>query len=324
MALLQAPLLDPSIQSFLNQMKAQDVKSLVGRSYEAARKMLEDLQSAPFVAAPAYVEDRDLPVGPSGHIRVTIYRPRGCQGRLPAVMFFHGGGWTLGSRSTHDRLLYELAHAARVAVVFVHYTRSPEAQFPVPIEQAYAATKYVAEHGEDLAIDGTNLAVAGDGAGGNMAAAVTLLAKQRQGPSICYQALLYPVTNAEFDTVSYHAFAEGFWLTKSAMEWMWDAYAPNLADRKKITACPLQATIEELEGLPETLLITSENDVLRDEGEAYAAKLMQARVPVTAVRYLGTCHDFVMLNDLAHTPASVSAKILTSRKLREALYRESD
>jgi acetyl esterase len=318
---LRAPVLDPGTQSFLDSVNVREAQHLITACYEDAREWLENLQAAPFIAAAAYVEDLNLPVGPSGCIPVSIYRPRGCQGSLPAVMYFHGGGWILGSRTTHDRLLHELAHAARVALVFVHYTRSPEAQFPVAIEQAYGATKYIAEHGDDLAIHGKTLAVAGDGAGGNMAAAVTLLAKQRQGPAIRYQALLYPVTDAEFDTGSYQAFGEGFGLTKSAMKWMWDAYAPHLADRRKSTACPLQATIEELEGLPETLLITGDNDVLRDVGEAYAAKLMQAGVPVTAVRYLGTCHDFVMLNELARTPASMSATTLTSHKLRDALYR---
>jgi len=159
----------------------------------------------------------------------------------------------------------------------------------------------------------------GDSVGGNMAAAVTLLAKERKGPAIQYQALLYPVTDANFDTDSYRQFADGPWLTKRAMEWFWDAYAPSRTDRAKITASPLRASAEQLEGLPPALVITDENDVLRDEGEAYSRKLTEAGVEVTAIRYLATCHDFMMLNGLAGTPASKSAIQLASQKLRGAL-----
>jgi acetyl esterase len=189
----------------------------------------------------------------------------------------------------------------------------------VPIEEAYAATAWVAAHGTKLGLDGSRMAVAGDSVGGNMAAAVALLAKARSGPRLRYQALLYPVTDANFDTASYGQFADGYWLSKPAMEWFWDAYAPNSEDRKKINAAPLQATVEELSGLPPALVITDENDVLRDEGEAYARKLIQAGVSVTAVRFLATCHDFAMLNALATTPAAVGAIRLAGEQLGRAL-----
>ena len=208
-----------------------------------------------------------------------------------------------------------------MAFVFVNYTPSPEAQFPVPIEEAYAATQYVAEHGRRLGLVGASLAVAGDSVGGNMAAAVTLMAKQRKGPAIKYQVLLYPVTDADFTTGSYNEFADGPWLTKPAMEWFWNAYAPDKSDRSEITACPLRAPVSELRGLPPALIITDENDVLRDEGEAYARKLMEAQVDVTAVRYLGTIHDFMMLNGLSGTLASKSSIQLVSQKLSLALAR---
>ncbi|WP_258879042.1 alpha/beta hydrolase [Paraburkholderia sp. BL6669N2] len=234
-------------------------------------------------------------------------------------MYFHGGGWVLGDTSTHDRLIREIANGANAAVVFVDYDRSPEAQYPVPIEQAYAATEYVARHGRELGVDSSRMAVAGDSVGGNMTAAVTLLAKERRGPQLRYQVLFYPVTDANFDDASYKEFAEGPWLTRAAMQWFWNAYAPNASDREKITASPLRATQEDLKELPPALVITDENDVLRDEGEAYARNLMQAGVKVTATRYLGTIHDFVMLNALADTPAARAAIAQADDALRHAL-----
>jgi acetyl esterase len=163
------------------------------------------------------------------------------------------------------------------------------------------------------------MAVAGDSVGGNMTAAVTLLAKERGGPKLRAQVLFYPVTDASFDDASYTQFANGPWLTRDAMKWFWDAYAPNAADRAKITASPLRASIDELKGLPPALVITDENDVLRDEGEAYARKLTQAGVPVTSVRYNGTIHDFVMLNALADTPATRAAIDQANATLKAAL-----
>jgi acetyl esterase len=315
------PVLEPKTQSFIDAVSSQGGKPIYTLSYSDARKVLENAQSGETVKAPATIEDRSFPVGPTGEVSVRIYRPVGVKGPLPVVMYFHGGGWVLGSANTHDRLVRDLVSQTRAAFVFVKFTNSPEAQFPVPIEQSYAATKYVAEHAKELGFDSSRLAVAGDSVGGNMAAAVTLLAKEHNGPAIAYQVLFYPVTDANFDNGSYTKFANGPWLTKPAMEWFWDAYAPNKEDRKKPTASPLQATTDQLKGLPPALVITDENDVLRDEGEAYARKLVQAGVDVTAVRYLATFHDFVMLNGLADTPAAKSAIRLASEKLTAALNR---
>jgi acetyl esterase len=234
-------------------------------------------------------------------------------------MYFHGGGWVLGNRNTHDRLVREIAVGAEAAVVFVDYARSPEARYPVAIEQAYAATRYVVDQGASLRIDPLRLAVAGDSVGGNMAAAVTLMAKQRRGPKIALQVLFYPVTDAEFDTPSYTRFADGPWLTKRAMEWFWAAYLPDAALRKQTTATPLNSSLDQLAGLPEALIIVDENDVLRDEGEAYARKLSDAGVRVTSVRYNGTIHDFVMLNALADTPAARGAIAQAVGSLKTAL-----
>jgi acetyl esterase len=234
-------------------------------------------------------------------------------------MYFHGGGWILGNKDTHDRLIREIANGAQAAVVFVNYTPSPEAHYPIAIEQAYAATRFVAEEGASLDLDGSRLAVAGDSVGGNMAAVTTLLAKQRGGPKIVFQALLYPVTDASFDTGSYKQFAKGWFLERQGMKWFWDAYAPDHSVRREITVSPLRASTEQLRGLPPALVITAENDVLRDEGEAYAHKLTAAGVPVTATRYLGTIHDFMMLNAFADDPAPRAAIAQTNAALRLAL-----
>lgn len=238
-------------------------------------------------------------------------------------MYFHGGGWVLGDRETHDRLVREIANGAIAAVVFVDFTRSPEAKYPVAIEEAYAATKYVAENGRSLNLDSSRLAVAGDSVGGNMAAVVTLLAKERGGPKIGFQLLFYPVADANFDTPSYHEFATGHFLTREAMKWFWRHYLPDDAAGKRLTASPLQASVQQLTGLPPALVITGEFDVLRDEGEAYAHKLNEAGVHVTAVRCLGTIHDFVMLNAIAGTPAARSAIALAADNLQRAFAQKT-
>ena len=317
----KAYVLEPTTQAFIDALRAQGGKPIYELSYGDARKVLESAQAGQVSALPVDIEDTVLPAGPTGQVSVRIYRPRGAKAPLPVVMYFHGGGWVLGSKNTHDRLLRALVTGTQAAFVFVNYTPSPEAQFPVPIEQGYAATKYIAEHGNDFGLDSRRLAVAGDSVGGNMVAVVTQLAKERKGPAIRYQVLFYPVTDASLSQESYEEFANGPWLTRAAMEWFWDAYAPNKEDRKKITASPLSATEEQLKGLPPALVIVDENDVLRDEGEAYARKLMQAGVDVTAVRFLATPHDFVMLNALADTPASRAAVELAAQKLVAGLRR---
>lgn len=313
-----APVLEPVTQAFIDSLAAHAGPPIYTLSPTDARAVLAGAQAQPVAKLPARIEDTILPVGPTGKVAVRIVRPQNAQGVLPVVMYFHGGGWVLGDRNTHDRLIREIANGAQAAVVFVDYHRSPEAQYPVPVEEAYAATRYIAEHAQQFQVDPSRLAVAGDSVGGNMAAAVTLLAKQRGGPTIDLQVLFYPVTDANFDNGSYHEFANGPWLTRAAMQWFWNAYAPNLKDREQITASPLRATTEQLSGLPQALVITDENDVLRDEGEAYARKLTQAGVKVTAVRYAGTIHDFVMLNALADTPAARAAIAQANAALRAA------
>ena len=260
-----------------------------------------------------------FPVGPKGAVYVRIVRPRNTAKIMPVVMYFHGGGWVAGGVDTHDRLIREIAVAVEAAVVFVAYGRAPEVQFPLALEEAYAATAYVANHADCLNLDGSRLAVVGDGAGGNMAAAVTLMSKQRRGPKIVFQVLFYPTTAANFEAVSYQDWRDGPWLTKQDMEWLWHAYLPPAADRADALATPLNATLDQLRGLPDALLITAEVDVLRDEGEAYARKLSEAYVRTTCTRYIGTVHDFVMLNALADTPAARGAVGQAIAALRSAL-----
>jgi acetyl esterase len=315
------PVVEPCTQSFLDALAAKGGPQIYELSVEDARGVLSGAQSGPVEKLPADCEDRVIPGGPSGQIAIRIVRPKGSLGMLPAVMYFHGGGWVLGDVETHDRLIREIAKGAHAAVVFVSFSRPPEARYPVAIEEAYAATKWIAENGKTINVDGSRLSVAGDSVGGNMAAVVTLLAKRRGGPQIHFQVLFYPVTDADFDTASYDQFAEGYFLTREAMKWFWDQYAPDVAVRSETTVSPLRASLDELRGLPPALVINGECDVLRDEGEAYARKLIEAGVPVTAVRYMGTIHDFVMLNAITDAPAARSAIAQANDALRKVFAR---
>jgi acetyl esterase len=287
-------------RTFLKTLQEQGGPPIYTLSPQEARAVLSNLQAAGSVAIlPADIENRTIPGGPNGQISIQIIRPPSSNETLPVVR--------------------EFANKANVAIIFVNYTRSPEAKYPIAIEEAYATTKWVAENGKSINVDASRLAIAGDSVGGNMAAAVTLLAKERRGPKIAFQALFYPVTDANFDTQSYNTLQEGYWLTREGMKWFWNNYAPNNATRKEPTSSPLQASIDQLRGLPPALVITEEFDVLRDEGEAYAHKLMQAGVPVTATRYLGTIHDFMMLNAISDTPAVRGAIDQASELLKKAL-----
>jgi acetyl esterase len=311
------PALELHTQQFVDSLAA--ATPIYTLSPANARSVLVRAQSIPVGKPSAQIEDVVLPVGPTRSVPIRIVRPADAAEVLPVIMYFHGGGWILGDHDTHDRLIREIAAGAQAAVVFVDYDRAPESRYPVAIEQAYAATRYVADNGASLRIDPLRLAVAGDSVGGNMAAAVTLMAKQRRGPKIAFQVLFYPVTDARFETSSYRRFADGPWLTRRAMEWFWDAYLPDPAARNQPTATPLNAPHDHLAGLPEALVIVDENDVLRDEGEAYARKLSDAGVRVTSVRYNGTIHDFVMLNALADTPATRGAIAQAIAALRGVL-----
>src|SRR5215471_9656263 len=293
--------LEPTTQKFIDSLAgATPIYTL---SPEAARNVLAGAQRSVSVElAPARSEDRVLNVGPNGRTDIRIYRPESAKGRLPVVIYTHGGGWVLGDRETHDRLVRELTIGANAVVVFVDYDRSPESHYPVAVEESYAVLKYVAEHPDEFDADASRIAIAGDSVGGNMTAVVALLAKERKGPEVKAQLLFYPVTDASMSTGSYKQFAEGPWLTKKGMEWFWDQYLPDVSKRSDPHVSPFNASLEQLKGLPQTLLLVDENDVLRDEGEAYGRKLAAAGVPVRSVRYNGTIHDFMLLNPIANTP----------------------
>ncbi|MBO9542826.1 alpha/beta hydrolase [bacterium] len=309
--------LEAKTQAFVEALAAKGGPPLYTLTPQAARKVLLDLQSQGGAKPEAAIEDRILQTT-AGDVSVRIVRPVGASRMLPAVLYLHGGGWILGDATTHDRLIRTLARDADVAVVFVNYPPSPEAHYPTALEQALGAASYVQANGKELNLDGARLAIAGDSVGGGLAAAATILAKERGGPRFVHQLLFYPVTDASFDTPSYQQFADGPWLTRAAMKWFWDAYLPDKSARAQPGASPLRASREQLTGLPPALVITDANDVLRDEGEAYATKLMEAGVDVVATRYLGTIHDFMMLNALAETPAVRGAIAQAVDTLRRA------
>src|SRR5690348_14349715 len=267
-----------------------------------ARKVLDDVQAAPIDKLP--VDDRWITVPAKVRdVRVRIVRPPDATGTLPVILYMHGGGWVLGNAGTHDRLVRELAVGTDAAVVFVEYDRSPEAQYPVAIEQWYATAQWIARDGAANQLDPNRIAVAGDSVGGNMTAALTLMAKERGDVRFVHQSMYYPLTDAAMDTGSYEQFAEGYFLTAKMMAWFWDAYQPDVERRLEPYASPLRASDEQLAGLPPAFVIVGEADVLRDEGEAYAARLRAAGTKVTTVRYDGITHDFMALNTLRDTHA---------------------
>lgn len=247
--------IEPSIKSFLEDINSQTGPQLYELNVKDAREVLINVQKMDVKKLPADIEDRDIPGGPNGQVSIRIFRPKGKDELLPVVMYFHGGGWVLGDKNTHDRLIREIANGSNSAVVFLNFTPSPEAKYPVPIEEAYAATKYIAENGKSLNLDPSRLVVAGDSVGGNMATAVAMMAKERNGPDILFQLLFYPVTDVNFDTASYKEFATDHFLTLEAMKWFWDNYLPDKEKRNEPTASPLKASMEQLKGLPSTLVI---------------------------------------------------------------------
>ena len=317
---LADPVLEPTTQKFIDALSASGGPAIYSLTPAEARDVLSGAQSGEIAKPAVDITDTTFAVGPTGATKVRIIRPQGNTDRLPVIVYFHGAGWVMGDTGTHDRLVRELSVRANAALVFVDYERSPEARYPVAIEQDYAVTKYVAEHSEQLNVDPTRLAIAGDSVGGNMTAVVSLLAQERGGPDISAQVLFYPVTDADFDNGSYTEFANGPWLTKPAMDWFWNQYLPEGIDRTDPKITPIHATSEQLSGQAPALVITAENDVLRDEGEAYARKLSQAGVDVTVTRYNGTIHDFVMLNALADTPAAKGAIAQAGQYLHTALH----
>lgn len=293
------------VQAFLNVLNSGSGKPIEQLTPHEARQVLIGAQKGVTLPS-AQVAEKIITVNGQS-IKLKIVKPDNATGTLPVFMFFHGGGWVLGDFPTHERLIRDLVRSSGAAAVYVDYTPSPEAHFPVAINQAYEATKWVAEHGQEIGVDGSRLGLVGNSVGGNMVASVALQAKQFNGPKIRYNVMLWPVTDANFDSTSYNQYENGYFLTKNMMKWFWDNYTTNASDRNNILASPLRATTEQLKGFPQTLIQTAELDVLRDEGEAFGRKLDAAGVPVTVTRYNGMIHDYGLLNPLSQEPTVKTA-----------------
>lgn len=305
-------------QKFLNVLAEGKGKPLEELSPQDARAVLVNAQKGAKVdLSGVTVEEKSITVAGKQNIQLTLVRPKNAEKNSPAFMFFHGGGWVLGDFPTHERLVRDLVINSGLPAIFVNYSPSPEAKYPVAINQAYEATLWVAEHSKELNVDGNRLAVVGNSVGGNMATAVCLMAKDKGKPAIQLQILLWPVTDANFEDSSYNQFAEGYFLTKNMMKWFWDNYTIDAKQRAEIYASPLRASTEQLKGLPRAFIQTAENDVLRDQGEAYARKLDEAGVAVTAIRYNGMIHDYGLLNALSEVPAVQSALLHAAAELKK-------
>ncbi|MEV4021078.1 alpha/beta hydrolase [Nonomuraea angiospora] len=309
--------LEPAAQAFVDA--TSEPPFLYQLSPAEGRKAVDQVQDQEIFKPEIDETWLEIPGGPTGTVKVRIVRPAGSTDQtLPVILYIHGAGWVFGNAHTHDRLVRDLAVGAGAAVVFPEYDRSPEVGYPVALEQSYAAAQWVVSSGAAHNLDGTRMAVSGDSVGGNMAIALTLLAKARGDVRFVKQVEFYPVTDAAFDTASYHEFAEGYFLGREGMQWFWNQYTTSEAERGQITVSPLRASLEDLAGLPPALIITAEADVLRDEGEAFAAKLRRAGVPATNARFGGIVHDFVMVNALHDTEAAKHAVLLAVASLKQA------
>jgi acetyl esterase len=314
--------IDPSMRQFLEELVKHPAPPLSELTLEQARSTLQNAQEPPPKLAGISVHGQVIPVGAFRQLKVEIVQPEEVTKPLPVVLLFHGGGWVLGDHRTHRRLAADLAVASQAAVVSVDFPRSPEARFPTALEECYAAIQYLAEHGQERNLDRSNMAVAGDSAGGNLATALCLLAAERGGPVLRAQVLLYPTTDANFDTPSYREFGQGYFLTKEDMQWFWDQYIPDHRLRIQAHASPLHASLTRLRQLPPAFIAVAEFDVLREEGEAYAHKLIEAGVEVTAVRVLGAIHGFATLNAFSSSAPTRSLLQAAGLFLRQHLQRE--
>jgi acetyl esterase len=302
---IQLPL-EPAAQAFADTVAKPPFLTDLGP--EKGRAALDQVQSGPDVARPdVEIEDFTIPGGPHGEVKIRLMKPPGATGPLPVILYLHGAGWVFGGPVSHDRLIRELCVGAGAALVFPDYVRAPEAQYPRANEESYAAAEWIVAKGAGKGLDASRVVVVGDSCGGNMAIAVTLMAKERGGPELKAQVLFYPVTDADFDTGSYHEFAEGYHLRRDMMEWFWDQYTTDAGERSEITASPRRASPEQLAGLPPALVINGEADVLRDEGEGYAHNLRAAGVDVANTRYGGMIHDFLMLDATRDTHGARAA-----------------
>jgi len=312
------PRIDPQVRSFLAELN-KDSSPFWELPQPKPQEILTGLQNKTPVDMSGVTTVEKTITQDGRNVKLHIMTPQQKTGTPGVLLFIHGGVWIVGNFQNHQRLLRDLVVGSGQVGVFVEYSPLPAAKFPTQLEESYAALKWVAEHAADFGADGTRIAIAGNSVGGNMTAALTLMAKDRKGPKIAYQVLLIPATDASVDTDSYHEFGTGRFLARSFMAYGWDLYAPDLKTRDNPYVSPLRASNEELRDLPPALVITAENDPLRDEGEAYARKLMDAGVAVTATRYDGMIHDFVLLNAIRDTPEVKAALGQASEGIRAAM-----
>lgn len=301
------PRIDPQVRLFLADLN-KDSSAFWELPQPQPQEILTALQNkTPVDISGVTITDRTI-TQDGRTVKLYIMTPQEVTGKPGVLFFIHGGVWIVGNFQNHQRLLRDLVLGSGQIGVFVEYTPLPEAKYPMQLEECYAALKWVAAHADEFGADGNRIAVAGNSVGGQLTAALTLVAKDRNGPKISCQVLLIPATDASVDTESYHEFATGRFLPRAFMKYGWDLYAPDEKTRNNPYVSPLRASDKELKGLPPALVITAENDPLRDEGEAYARKLKAAGVTVTATRYNGMIHDFVLLNAI-HDVSGVRAAI---------------
>ncbi|AGF85168.1 triacylglycerol lipase [Moumouvirus goulette] len=316
----------PSVEYLLDNVTEKFISSLKGSkpistlAINDARDILNKIQKDESYKTLVDISEIDI-IGDEINVNINIFRPKNNKNRLPIIFYIHGGGWILGNNQTHGRLVTEICTKTNSTVVFVNYTPAPEKKYPTQILQSLEALKYIYNNSDKLYLDPNNIIIMGDSVGGNMATVVTMLSHEKGGPKIKYQILTYPVTDAAMDTQSYEIYSNGPWLTKLSMRWFFDAYENDSNLRSNPTISPLRASIKNIQNLPPTLIITGENDVLRDEGEKYAHKLMQAGIDVSSVRILGVIHDFLMLDPVKNSPGTKIAMDLVIKKIKEVFDR---
>lgn len=315
---LEDPHLSKKTKAFLKVLNAAG-KPVESLPVPDARNVLVQAQASVKVDLSGIDESEKTITADGYTIKLNIVRPKGVKDKLPVFIFIHGGGWVLGDYPTHQRLVRDLVVESGYASVFVNYSLSPEAKFPQAVNEVYAATKWVATHGDEINVDGKRLAVVGNSAGGNMATVTSIKAKENNGPHIKVQILLWPVTDASTDYESFKLYGKERFLTTSLLDWMAGQYISKPEDTKSIYLSPLLASIEQLKGLPPTLIEVAENDILRDEGEAYGRKLDEAGVDVTTIRFNSAIHDWGMLNGLADTPETKALILLSAATLKKYL-----
>ncbi|WP_338829252.1 alpha/beta hydrolase [Bradyrhizobium sp. 27S5] len=312
------PRIDPQIRSFLAKLN-KDPSPFWELPQPKPQQIVSDLQRQTAVDMSGVMTSEQTINQDGRTVKLYIMKPVQTSARPGVVLFIHGGVWIVGNFENHQRLLRDLVVGTGQIGVFVEYTPLPEAKFPTQLEESYAALQWIAQHAAEFGADGSRIAVAGNSVGGNMATALALMSKDRSGPKISLQVLLIPATDASVDTGSYREYGTGRFLARSFMKYGWDLYAPDIKTRDNPYVSPLRASIDRLKGLPPALVITAENDPLRDEGEAYARKLKDAGVAVAAVRYNGTIHDFVLLNAIRKVPSTEAAIGQINEALRQHL-----